>query len=118
MFSVPGSNMNAPVDAAFLSLDDPQAEQLSRAGGKGMNLARLTRAGFAVPAGFVITRNVIALQQEQLLPEIESALRAGGTADEISSRIRSAVLAHPVHEELSSAVRCAYQALIRHGGEG
>ncbi len=37
-----------------LSLADPQAT-LENVGGKGMSLARLTRAGLPVPGGFHIT---------------------------------------------------------------
>jgi len=38
----------------ILSWSDPLATQRAESGGKGANLARLTQAGFAVPAGFVI----------------------------------------------------------------
>jgi phosphohistidine swiveling domain-containing protein len=38
-----------------LPLNDPRAQSASVAGGKGASLARLMRAGFPVPPGFVIT---------------------------------------------------------------
>ncbi len=39
----------------ILPFTSPEAT-LETAGGKGTNLARLTRAGFAVPRGFIIGR--------------------------------------------------------------
>mgnify|MGYP006425383073 CR=1 FL=1 len=43
----------APLPEAFLPLESSQAT-LERVGGKGANLARLARAGFNVPTGFLI----------------------------------------------------------------
>ena len=39
----------------FKALDDAPAADLDTVGGKGQSLARLTAAGFAVPAGFAVT---------------------------------------------------------------
>ena len=44
-----------------LTLLDPAASAVSLCGGKGANLAKLTQAGFAVPAGFVLTAQAYAL---------------------------------------------------------
>ena len=43
----------APLPQAFLPLESPEAT-LEKVGGKGANLARLARAGFNVPSGFLI----------------------------------------------------------------
>ena len=40
--------------------DDADADEKSFAGGKGANLARLTKAGFHVPPGFVVTTHAYA----------------------------------------------------------
>jgi pyruvate,water dikinase len=110
--------MQALLATAALPLEDSRAEDLSRAGGKGMNLARLTRAGFAVPRGFVIPAEAIAAQQARLRERVEALLETGGGIDEASGKIQDAVLAEPVHEELAAAIRGAYRELMRRCGDG
>ncbi len=63
-------NPTNPHGSLVLRLDDPEAESTSMAGGKGGSLARLTRRGFPVPRGFVVTTVAygrwFALVQERL----------------------------------------------------
>ena len=78
-----------------LSFDELTAEQRASAGGKGGSLARLTQAGFPVPAGFVIlpaafdgeeiTPQAWAEVQQRLLP-----LRAAGA--DTAFAVRSSAL--------------------------
>lgn len=43
----------------ILGFDDPDCENPNEAGGKGAGLARMTRMGLPVPAGFVIRASVL-----------------------------------------------------------
>ena len=88
---------------------------LETAGGKGTNLARLTRAGFAVPRGFIIptdayrkyvnaNRWLFTIQSvvENLSAEDASAL------ERASAQIRVAFSAGKMPEETEAAIREAY----------
>ena len=59
---------------------------LETAGGKGANLARLTRAGFPVPRGFIISTDAYRafVEANRWLPTIES------TVEKASAQIRAA----------------------------
>ncbi|HEX5839690.1 MAG TPA: PEP/pyruvate-binding domain-containing protein, partial [Anaerolineales bacterium] len=89
---------------------------LETAGGKGLNLARLTRAGFAVPRGFIISTEAyrafveanrwlsfIGSARETLSAEDVSAL------EKRSAQIRAAFSVGAMPEEVESAIRAAYQ---------
>ncbi len=67
----------APLPQLFLPLNTP-VDSLKTVGGKGANLARLTNAGFPVPAGFTIPTAVYRefLADNDLASQIESALQA------------------------------------------
>ncbi|MET7330125.1 PEP/pyruvate-binding domain-containing protein [Nonomuraea sp. NPDC005650] len=84
---------------AVLPLDDTAAD-LATVGGKGASLARLTRAGLPVPAGFHITTDayrafVAAFRDEIPHAEDPRALFAG----------------HDLPAELAAEIRRAYDAL-------
>ena len=92
-----------------------EAASLETAGGKGTNLARLTRAGFSVPAGFIIPTDAyrefvnanrwlstIQSAVENLSPEDASAL------EKASTQIRVAFSAGKIPEETEAAIRTAY----------
>jgi pyruvate,water dikinase len=53
-----------------------QAASLETAGGKGANLARLTRAGFNVPGGFILSTSAYRdfVAENELFPLIQTAL--------------------------------------------
>src|ERR1044071_7988155 len=88
---------------------------LETAGGKGTNLARLTRAGFAVPRGFIIPteayRDFVStnrwLSTIQSVVENLSAEDAGGL-EKASTQIRVAFSAGKMSEEIESDIRAAY----------
>src|SRR5688572_16614290 len=88
---------------------------LESAGGKGMNLARLTRAGFAVPPGFIISTDAYweFVSTNRWLPTILSGV-AGLSAEDASAlerasaQIRAAFSAGKMPEEVEFAIRAAY----------
>jgi pyruvate,water dikinase len=101
----------------ILPLSDPDAT-LETVGGKGMSLARLSRAGLPVPGGFHVTteayRRFVAdndLQRRLLeaLPEAEAARPA--SLDAASERIGRLFEAARMPEEIAAAVSAAYEDL-------
>lgn len=102
-----------PFILPFTSPDIP----LENAGGKAANLARLTRAGFNVPRGFVISTAAYRafVAANALAAEIEAAL-ANISADDpaqlesASARLRAAFAAGKMPDEIERAVREAYAA--------
>jgi pyruvate,water dikinase len=101
----------------ILPLDSPVAD-VATAGGKGANLSRLARAGFAVPPGFILATDayrayvaanglgsVIAEALGRLTSEDAAALsRAAAT-------IQAAFAAGEIPAETTAALRAAYGAL-------
>lgn len=114
----PGARSVTPMVSWTLALDDPDLN-LATGGGKAVNLGRLARAGFAVPAGFVVTtdgyRSVVAVAGLDAV--IAAALADLGTdptpaaAERASAAIRAAFAAAPVPDPLAEAVRAAYRTL-------
>ena len=93
---------------------DAAATTVSLTGGKGANLGELTRAGFAVPPGFVVTTELYDVFMH------ESGLRADIAAFDASNgeelavrcgRIREAVLAAPLPAGAADDITNAYSAL-------
>jgi pyruvate,water dikinase len=106
-----GAELILPLDA-----DDAS---LAVAGGKGANLARLARAGFPVPPGFVVTTAAYhAFVAANGLGEM-LADAARTPADDpaalaaASDRVQARFAAGAVPRELAGAVRAAYAALGR-----
>ena len=88
--------------ACFSRLD------LETAGGKGANLGELVRAGFPVPAGFVITTPAYEVFVEHNgLQEIVAREQPAGT----SETIRRAFEAAPIPDQIEQRILAAYQAL-------
>ncbi len=88
---------------------------LETAGGKGANLARLTRAGFQVPRGFVISTDAYRafVEANRWLPMIESAVENipaedASALEKISAQIRAAFSVGVMPAEIESAIRAAY----------
>jgi rifampicin phosphotransferase len=91
---------------------------LANAGGKGINLARLTRAGFAVPRGFMISTDAYRefVSANRWLPTILSGVTELSAEDASalergSAQIRVAFSAGKMPEELEAAIRAAYADL-------
>ena len=88
---------------------------LETAGGKGMNLARLTRAGFTVPPGFMISTHAYRefINANRWLPAILAvadnlSAEDAGALERASTQIRVAFSAGKMPEEIESAIRIAY----------
>lgn len=91
---------------------------LETAGGKGLNLVRLTRAGFAVPGGFIISTGAYRefIDANRWLPTIQSAVTTLSAEDpnaleKASTQIRVAFSAGKIPEGIEAAIRAAYADL-------
>ncbi|MFQ5399140.1 MAG: PEP/pyruvate-binding domain-containing protein [Anaerolineae bacterium] len=91
---------------------------LSCVGGKGMNLARLVRAGLPVPGGFLLTTDAYRtyLQANHLAPFIRQTISSiqpddPATLKEASDTIRALFAAGAIPSDLKTAVRSAYRDL-------
>jgi phosphohistidine swiveling domain-containing protein len=88
---------------------------LETAGGKGANLARLTRAGFQVPRGFIISTDAYRafVDANRWLTMIESSVENISAEDasgleKISAQIRAAFSVGKIPDEIEAAIRAAY----------
>ena len=93
-------------------------DDLLFAGGKGANLGELSRAGFDVPPGFVVTIAAydLLLQQNNLQTELAGLLSAydlehQDVVKDLSQRIQSLFQQVPIPEEILEQVIGAYQEL-------
>jgi rifampicin phosphotransferase len=98
----------------ILPFDSAEAT-LENAGGKGMNLARLTRAGFPVPPGFIISTNAYRefVHANRWLPAILSGTTGLGAEDgnaleRTSAQIRVAFAAGKMPEHIEATIRAAH----------
>lgn len=109
-------NASAAEQAGVAWFADPCCAEHAVAGGKGANLARLTAAGFDVPAGFVLTVAAyeahIAPFRAELLDAID-ALPVGDppALEAAAASIRARIEAGRVPAEVAGAVNAAYAAL-------
>ncbi|HEX9029514.1 MAG TPA: PEP/pyruvate-binding domain-containing protein, partial [Anaerolineales bacterium] len=101
----------------ILPIDSPDAS-LDLAGGKGANLARLKRAGFLVPDGFLITTPAYQayVSDNDLDPQIDALLSGLDPADPnkleaASARIRSLFDHAKLPSSLANEITAAYAAL-------
>ncbi len=85
---------------------------VAEAGGKGANLGELTRRGFPVPPGFVLTTAAYrAFVAAAGIGEQVLALAGSGDAEEASTRIRALFAAAPVPDDVADELRSARAAL-------
>ena len=101
----------------ILPLASPLAT-LETTGGKGANLARLARAGFPVPDGFLISTAAYRqfVQENSLASAIDPAIDSLDTADPValetaSTRIRAAFSAGTLSPALAQEIQTAYKSL-------
>jgi phosphohistidine swiveling domain-containing protein len=101
----------------ILPLASPDAT-LDTAGGKGANLARLVRAGFPVPPGFIIATGAYRafLAANALEPIIQAALEHvlaedAGALEQASATIRAAFAAGGMPPDMQAGIRAAYAEL-------
>jgi pyruvate,water dikinase len=88
---------------------------LETTGGKGLNLVRLTRAGFQVPRGFIISTDAYRafVDANRWLPMIESAVdnispEDTSALEKTSAQIRASFSVGLMPFDVESAVRAAY----------
>jgi rifampicin phosphotransferase len=102
---------------AILLFTSPEAT-LDTAGGKGANLARLTRAGFDVPPGFILSTDAYRefVSTNDLQRIIQSALENlsaedSGALERSSAKIRDAFSAGRMTVHTESSIRTAVEKL-------
>ena len=100
-----------------LALDDPGAVP-GIVGGKGASLARLTRAGFRVPAGFHVTTSAYLdfIDRGELLEPMLAVMSAvdasdATTFDAASARIGELFAEQPLPTATAAAISAAYAGL-------
>ena len=91
-------------------------------GGKGGSLGELTRAGIAVPPGFVVTTGAFeqfleALEAREPVRDKVAALDPNdlGAATRLSEALRRRVIEEPMPEAVEQAIRAAYAELCPNG---
>jgi len=91
---------------------------LETAGGKGANLVRLTRAGFDVPRGFIVSTTAYRefVNANGLDKTIQSAIKDvqpenTDALEEASQKIRNSFSSGQMPEEIANEIKSAYQNL-------
>src|SRR5260221_9721455 len=91
---------------------------LARAGGKGANLADLTRAGFHVPAGFIVTTDAYRafVNANQIGPRLLTLMASLSPDDPValestSEEIRSLFTEGKLPPDIERQSRAAYKSL-------
>jgi pyruvate,water dikinase len=98
--------------------DEPEAGQVAVVGGKGSNLGTLTRAGFPVPPGFVVTAAAYQLFLEAV-PGLDESLAAFDYGDPDHLRRQCAALLEGLARvHLPAPVREAVEAGLERLGPG
>ena len=93
---------------------------LAVAGGKGANLSRLTRAGFGVPPGFLITTTAYRafVQANNLQTQIVAlASDQANTSEDRSAATRSLFASGSLPPDLAAAIHHAYVGLRQTAGD-
>ena len=91
-------------------------------GGKGGSLGELTRAGIAVPPGFVVTTSAFelflaALEAREPVRDMVAVLDPDdlGAASQLSENLRRRVIEEPMPSEVEQAIRAAHAELSSQG---
>jgi pyruvate,water dikinase len=109
----------APDSPRTLPLASDRAD-LSTAGGKGANLARLAQAGFPMPDGFIVptaayrdfvTANKIEARIQEFLPGEGDGAGSLEALEDASQRIRAVFTAGKIPSGLADDLRAAYKRL-------
>ncbi len=77
----------------FSEIDE---KDLSRVGGKGLNLGKLTQTGFRVPRGFCVTTDAYLLSVQDLSEQNADSIKSLVLAPELAAEI------HKAHEKLQT----------------
>ena len=108
------------MSAKFIAwFDEIDKNDIALVGGKGANLGEMTRAGFPIPFGFVVTSRAYFyfIGETGLEPKIRQILLPVNfeDSDELqaaSATIRRLMEKQPIPEKISSAVTRAYDELL------
>ncbi len=92
-----------------LALDAKSALHEKRTGGKGANLARLRRAGFQVPPGFIITSS--AFHQFLVHCGVKGHAHGKRWSEDDLEQSRELLMERPIPPSLSRPIAKAYQKL-------
>ncbi len=108
------SSMEITLSQFILPLSDPQAS-LENVGGKGMSLAKLSRAGLPVPGGFHVTTQAYRrfVAENGLQPRILAALKGADlehseSLELINRQIDMLFAAAVIPAEIRAAISAAY----------
>src|SRR5690349_10492577 len=96
-----------PTLPMICTLRGPDKAPITLVGGKGANLARLVRAGFPVPEGFVIT----TAAYRAFLVRNEIAPSADATVGMDLEQLRTQITTAQVPQDLSTQILAAYEQL-------
>ncbi|MFA5630132.1 MAG: PEP/pyruvate-binding domain-containing protein [Porticoccaceae bacterium] len=102
----------------ILFFDHPEALAQNLTGGKGVNLGRLSQAGFHVPPGFSVSTEAYGefVGQGDIGRQIDELLKTVSYDDPAalekqSAAIRDLLLSAPVPADIAEDIRAAYQML-------
>ena len=118
MTQLPDTSDHPPTAALVLRFDERAASDHAAVGGKGANLARLARAGFAVPPGIIVTTSAYAMfiafnGLDREIPALVDTLDYGNV-DALEARtgaIRALIERAALPPSLSIAIASGYAAL-------
>src|SRR5271163_1209932 len=101
---------------------DPEATTSELVGGKGVNLARMTAAGFTVPPGFTVSTAAYATFVERLQADIDATLATVDFTDadhveRATAAIRAQILAADVPPQIGADLLAAYARLADQDGD-
>jgi pyruvate,water dikinase len=101
------ANPASQTPSLICSLQGDDDASIALLGGKGANLARLARAGFPVPDGFVVTTAAYRafLASNAIVPAIAPR------ADNDLEQLRAQIAAAPIPDDLSAQILTAYDRL-------
>ncbi len=97
--------------ALVVPFDHAEAFQLAAVGGKAVNLAALTKAGFKVPPGFCVTTQAYDLAVGERLDGLLEQLTTAVDSAAPAARVREAVLTIPVPDPVRRAILDGYRQL-------
>jgi len=93
-------------------------EDVGKVGGKGANLGEMTKAGFPVPPGFVVTAEayyhfIEVNNIKQLIAELTSGLNVQDTEElnRVSDEIKKAIVESPIPNDIRADIVRAYNRL-------
>ena len=124
--AVAGSYREAPAAHALVRwFQDLSRDDVATVGGKGANLGEMTRAGFPVPPGFVVTVEAyrrfadasgIAARVAERLTRLD--VDDAGSLHDASLELQTLVRQSPMPDDVREAVLAAYAELSRTSTDG